>query len=192
MSVSAENKVIAKTVLKALGGTPKVTKYWDDNHHNSVDILSVDDRPEEGITSFATLGLSDYSIDYEVNGKPLCIEILGAIDSSSEIFANVLSTCAFNVINSNFTCAPGAIFRDVIKMYDQNTEMEHVLFVPPFLWEDGLESLEFSSKNATWLLAIPISEEEYLFARENGSEKLEELLEEQQIDIFDIKRKSVI
>ncbi|MBG9917225.1 suppressor of fused domain protein [Bacillus sonorensis] len=192
MGVSTENKVIAKTLLKAFGGKPKVTKYWADHHHSSIDILSVDDRPEEGIISFATLGLSDYSIDYEVNGKPLRIEILGAIDSSSEIFANVLSTCAFNVINSNFSCALGAIFRDVIKMYDSNTEMEHVLFVSPFLWEDDLESLEFANKNVTWLLAVPISEEEYLFARENGSEMLEELLEKQQIDIFDIKRKSVI
>lgn len=160
MGVTQENKVIARTVLGAFGGKPKVTKYWDDNKNSSIDILSVSDQPQEGITSYSTLGLSDHSINYEVNGTPLRIEIVAAMESASDIYANVLSTCAFNIINSNFTCAPGVIFKNVISMYDQETDMKHIMFVPPFLWEEDLELLEFSNKNVTWLMALPISEGE--------------------------------
>ncbi|WP_263117503.1 suppressor of fused domain protein [Bacillus subtilis] len=192
MGVTQENKIIAKTVLAAFGGKPKVTKYWDDIKRSNIDILTVVDQPEEGITSYATLGLSDYSIGYEVSDMPLRIEILAAIETESDIFANVLSTCAFNIINSQFSCSPGDIFRDVISMYDEKTEMKHIMFVPPFLWEDNLELLEFGNKKVTWLMALPISEGEFEYARKHGSESLQDLLESEQIDVFDIKRSSIV
>ncbi|WP_185183712.1 suppressor of fused domain protein [Bacillus subtilis] len=191
MGVTQENKVIARTVLGAFGGKPIVTKYWDDNEISSIDILSVSDQPQEGITSYSTLGLSDHSINYEVNGTPLRIEIVAAMESVSDIYANVLSTCAFNIINSNFSCAPGVIFKDVISMYDQETDMKHVMFVPQFLWEEDLELLEFSNKSVTWLMAIPISEGELQIAEQYSPDHLQDLLESKQIDIFDIKRESV-
>ncbi|MCY7898144.1 type II toxin-antitoxin system antitoxin YqcF [Bacillus spizizenii] len=192
MGVTQENKVIARTVLGAFGGKPKVTKYWDDNENSNIDILSVSDQPQEGITSYATLGLSDHSINYEVNGTPLRIEIVAAMESASDIYANVLSTCAFNIINSNFTCAPGVIFKNVISMYDQETDMRHVMFVSPFLWEEDLELLEFSNKSVTWLMAIPISEGELQVTEKHGPDYLQDLLESKQIDIYDIKRESVV
>ncbi|MMZ71657.1 Antitoxin YqcF [compost metagenome] len=70
--------------------------------------------------------------------------------------------------------------------------MKHMLFVPPFLWEEQLQTIDFQDKKVAWLLAVPISENEYLFAQEYGSNKLEDLFEQKQIDIFDIERKSVL
>jgi len=61
--------------------------------------------------------------------------------------------------------------------------MEHVLFTSPFLWED-LKTLDFPNKKVTWLLALPISEEEFLFAEKEGTEALEDLLEKKDIVIF--------
>lgn len=64
--------------------------------------------------------------------------------------------------------------------------------MPPFLWEGQLQTIDFSDKKVAWLLAVPISEKEYLFAQQNGSNKLEDLFEQNEIDIFDIKRDSVL
>ena len=55
MGVTQENKVIARTVLGAFGGKPKITKYQDNNKNSSIDILSVSDQPQEDITSYSTL-----------------------------------------------------------------------------------------------------------------------------------------
>lgn len=191
MNISNESKIIAKSALQAFGGKPQISKYWDESSVSNIDILSTAARPYEGITSYSTIGLSDYSIEYTVDGAPLRIEIVGASASEYEHFPNVLATCAFCIINSSFLVSPGKVFRDMIKMYYPNSKMKHVLFVSPFLWED-LKTLDFPNKKIAWLLAIPISENEYIFAQEKGVDSLEELFEEKEIDIFDLERKSIL
>ncbi|WP_152657041.1 suppressor of fused domain protein [Oceanobacillus sp. CFH 90083] len=191
MSISSENKIIAKSALQAFGGKPQVSKYWDEGNVSNIDMLSTADRPYEGITSYSTIGLSDYSIEYTVDGTPLRIEIVGTSASEYKHFPNVLATCAFCVINSNFLVSHGKVLRDMLKMYYPNSEMKHVLFVSPFLWED-LKTLDFLNKKVAWLLAVPISENEYIFAQEKGTDSLEELFEEKEIDIFDLERKSIL
>lgn len=70
--------------------------------------------------------------------------------------------------------------------------MKHFLFVPPFLWEDELPTLEFEGRSIAWLLALPISDQERSFAESNGSDDLEDLFQQNQIDIFDLERPSVV
>ncbi|WP_026906911.1 suppressor of fused domain protein [Paucisalibacillus globulus] len=191
MTVTKDNKIVARTALEAFGGKPSVSKYWDENNVSNVDILSTKDRPYEGVTSYSTIGLSDYSIGYSIDEKPLRIEIVGASATIFEFFPNILSTCAFNIINTKLPITHGKIFKGVIRMYFPNSEMEHVLFTSPFLWEK-LNSIDFIDKKVTWLLTVPISTKELLFAEKEGTEALEDLFEKKDIDIFDIKRKSVL
>ena len=191
MSISNENKIIAKTALHAFGGKPSVSKYWDENNVSNIDMLTTVNRPFDGVSSYSTIGLSDHSIELTVDETPLRIEIVGASATDYEQFPNILASCAFCIINSKFSVSHGKVFRDIIKMYYPNTEMKHVLFVSPFLWED-LKTLEFSNKKVAWLLAVPISENEYLFAQEKGTDSLEELFEQEEIDIFDLERESIL
>jgi antitoxin YqcF len=139
MSVTEEKRLIARTALEAFGGKPHVHKYWDENKKSSIDILSCEENSFEGILSYSTIGLSDYSIGYEDNSKSLRIELVGACDS--KCFPNILATCAFNIINTNFRCSVGTIFLDVVKMYLNNSPMQHILFLTPFLWKDNLQTI---------------------------------------------------
>ncbi|WGV58805.1 suppressor of fused domain protein [Brevibacillus brevis] len=192
MKIPNESKLLAKSALKAFGGNPAIHKYWDDEKIGNIDILSTTDRPCEGITSYSTIGLYMHSIGKIVDEKFLRVEIVGASATIHEEFPNILATCAFCIINSKMPIYPGKIFLDVVKMYYPDIEMKHVLFVPPFLWEDQLQTIDLQDKKVAWLLAVPISEIEYLFAEQHGSNKLEDLFEQKQIDIFDIERKSVL
>ncbi len=191
MTVTKENKIIARTALEAFGGKPSVSKYWDENKVSNVDILAIKDRPCEGVTSYSTIGLSDYSIGYSVDEKPLRIEIVGASATIFEFSPNILSTCAFNIINTNLSISHGEIFKGVINVYYPDSEMEHVLFTSPFLWEK-LKSVDFPDKKVTWLLAVPISTKEFLFAEKEGTEALEDLFEKKNINIFDVRRNSIL
>lgn len=191
MAVSAEDKIVAKHALKAFGGTPKVYKYWDNNDNSNIDIAGCIDRPDAGVTSYATLGLHNYSIDKFADDKELRVEIVGACATETEFFPNMLSTCAFCVINSKYTIFPGKVFLHVVKEYYPDIEMKHILFTSPFLW-DEFETIDFPDIKIAWLLAVPISENEFLFAEKNGYEALEDLFEENEIDIFDIYRQSVL
>lgn len=190
MSVSEDKKVLARTALNAFGGKPNVSKYWDDNNKSSVDILSCEDKNFEGILSYSTLGLSDFSIGYEENRIPLRVEFVGA--SNYDCFPNILATCAFNIINSKFDCSFGTIFKDVVKMYLPESPMKHILFLSPFLWEEKLKTVKFENKQVAWLIAIPISEEEKNYADKNGLKALEELFDDNQINVFDLERASFI
>lgn len=192
MSVSSEHKIIAKTALAAFGGDLIVYAYWDDNREHSVDILSCHDRPYDGVTSYSTIGLSDYSIDQSANSVHLRVELVGACASKYECFPNILSSCAFNIINTKYKCYPGAIYPGVVDYYMPDSPMKHILFVPPYLWEDRLTTLSFADKKVAWLLAVPISNAELDYAKRHGIDALETLFEERQIDIFKLERDSVI
>ncbi|HEV3190067.1 MAG TPA: suppressor of fused domain protein [Polyangiaceae bacterium] len=189
---SIDNRTIAKAAASAFGGRPNVDRYWDDNHQQSVDVLSCQDAPWAGVTSYATIGLSDTPIVKD--GAPLGIrvEFVGACGSQVDTFGRYLATAAFCVMNSGWFVAPGIVFPNVLSMFDASPTMRHVLFLPPFLWNEQLETLVLEKKRVAWLLAVPVSEAELRFAEAKGVGALENVFEEHQIDIFDINRKSVV
>jgi antitoxin YqcF len=190
--ISSENQLIAKTILDVFGGTPDVWSYLDENNKSKVDILSCKDIPAQSITSYSTIGLSDFSIGIRVGEVSLGIEIAGACRSGYEFYSNIISTCAFYVINSDFKCRPGATMKNIVEMYYPDISMKHILFLPPFGWRKEFPTLEFSKKKVTWLLSVPISDMELSYIIQKGVDTLETLFDEIQIDIYNLERKSVL
>ncbi len=194
--VSNENKTIAKTAAAAFGGGEDVkitvARYWDDKNEKGVDILVAKNSPEKGVSSYATVCLSDSPLYMHGKEYEVRLELVGACESSCEEFANILATAAACISESRWFCFPGAIFPDVVSMYDCSSTMEHLFFVPPFPWEDDLKTLKLETKSVAWLLAMPISEAEYSFAEAEGAEKLEDLFVQHQIDIYNINRPSIL
>ena len=186
------NKTIAKKIFKVIGGTPKVIRYHDDDDKSQIDIFIGIDRPQTGVSTYSTIGLSEYSIDLQAkNGRSIRVEFVGACENVADKFPNVIGTCAFNIINDKYSCKPGTVYPNVIKAYYENIEMKHIYFTAPFLW-DTLDSIVLDDRIVTWLLAIPISDKEYSYRESYGDDALEKLFEENDIDIFNIKRKSVL
>jgi hypothetical protein len=191
MNISESNKKLAKYISEAFLEDFEVSRYWDDAEKSHVDILSCPNHPSKNITSYSTIGLSNYPLIHNNKEYPVRLEIVGACDSRKKHLPNMLATAAFSIINSKWFCSPGTIFPDIVKMYYE-TEMEHILFVPPFLWGDSLKTIELSDKKVAWLLAVPISEKERLYAKDKGEDALESLFEKEQIDIYDLNRKSTL
>jgi len=192
MIIPKENKIIAEIVTDAFGGQPQIIRHEDDENNSIIDILSVADKPSNGVKSYSTIGLNAYEIMEISDGTPLSVEFVGACCSEYDYFSNIIATCAFNVINSEFSCYPGEVYKDVVQMYYGKLSMKHVMFFPPFLWDDKLETIDFKYNKTAWLLVVPISDKELKFLNENDSDSLGNIFEEQQIDIFDLNRKSVI
>lgn len=192
VKISEENKTIARIALSAFGGRPNVVEYWDEAEEHSIDILACKDEPQEGVTSYSTIGLSDTPIYIDGAQIDLRVEFVGVCANSVTEFPNMVTTAAFCVINSKWSCAPGEIIKDVVSMYDCSKTLKHIMLVSPFLWGDKLGTLELPNKTVAWLFLVPISEEEYQFAQAEGSSRLEELFEEHQIDVFNINRLSVV
>jgi antitoxin YqcF len=192
MTVSPANKAIAKHVLKAFGGTPKVQAYHHDTISMSVDILRCADRPWSGVTSYSTIGLSDFPMLKHASEFPVRLEIAGASASSNELFPNVLASVAFSIMRTRGLYAPGTSVLDFVREYYPSTTVPHLYFTAPYLWNDSLNSLDCGTKKVSWLLLVPISDTELSFLKQHGDDALEDLFEKNDIDIFDLHRTPVV
>src|SRR5262249_54635011 len=98
MGVSAQKKKIAKHIVHAFGGEPHVFEYKHDTLPLTVALLHCDDRPDEGSTSYSTIGLSDYPMFQEGEEFPVRLEIAGLCATSAEFFPNILASAAFCIM----------------------------------------------------------------------------------------------
>ena len=176
----------------AFGGTSQVSKHWDEKGENEIDILMVADRPKSGIDSFTTVGLYAYPVLEFSGGIPLSVELMGVCTQDFPEFANILSACAFNIINSHFRCSPGTVYREIVSGTYPDSKMKHILFIPPFLWEESLQTIDLENGIATWLLAVPISDEELDYLDDHGLHAMERKIEEEQIAFFNLERPSSV
>lgn len=192
MNISADNKIIAKTLANTLGINPSVHRYRDDNDSLDLALFSCADPIDSKVRFYGTVGLSDYPTFQDGKEFPTRVEILGAAYSEEKYFPNILATIAFHSIREKFFCSPDSVLENAVLMYDAQATLPHVLFSPPYLWEDKLRTLKFENKTVAWVLAIPISEKELQYREKNGTQALEELLEKNEANIFDLHRKSVV
>ena len=183
---------IAQEIARAVGGVPQA--YTFRNHDNKLDIFIGENRPDDYLTTAATIGLSEYTIYRRINDKPLRVEIIGAADAELEYFPSIIADCGFNIVRGEYSISPGVVYPNIIRNYYPNAKVNHIFFTQPFLWD--LEPFDFDEEYVTWLQAIPITEAELQFIEKHGAEvgaqKLEELFEEHQIDVYDFMRPSVV
>jgi hypothetical protein len=191
-AASEANKQIAKDMRAVFDGAQcKVINYLDKDEKSEIHVLHSTETPEEGLISYATVGLSDYPDDsYEVD-PPLGVEIVTV--SNLPDFGEVVSTAAFCVVNSGYRVQPGAIFPGVVKLHHPDTTVPNLMFVDPYLWDDeDLASRVYGDKTVAFLQAVPVSDAETEYVLENGSDALSALFEEKDPDFIDLQRPSVV
>jgi hypothetical protein len=73
-------------------------------------------------------------------------------------------------------------------MYSPDLEVKHIMFVSPFQWEEGMTKINLSTKTIYPLLAVPITQREYEFIKNNSAEALEELWVSKNTDVLNWQR----
>lgn len=186
---SADNKAIAKIAFAAFGGAWKVGGYLDELDRASLDVVTAEETPNQGLKSFCTIGLSDYPIPGGGVTPPLGTELVGT--SCHEEFANVLATAGFFVINDGWIAEPDRLFHHIVSEHFDDVTTPHLLLVEPYLWT-GLDPVEMSTKTVAFVMAVPVTEAERLYFHEHGSDGLGDALERADPDIIDLWRESVV
>ncbi|MGI9542390.1 MAG: suppressor of fused domain protein [Cyclobacteriaceae bacterium] len=189
---TVDNKQIAKYAAPILGINPSAQRFWDEDRKNSLDIFSVDDPTNQKMKFYGTIGVSDATLKIGGEEQSFRLELVIGGDRTLKKIPNILSTCGFYITKDEWECRPGAVFMRMVQMYYPEFEMKHVYFSPPFPWQDKLKPLQLETKKVVWLLAVPISEQELQYKRDNGDKALEALFEEHSVDVFDLKRRSII
>jgi antitoxin YqcF len=191
-SVSPIWRSLGRYARDAFGGTGfSVVGYTDGGPGSSIDVVMCRNSPTQHVISYSTVGLSDKQIFATDLSLPLRAELVGAADDRFAEFPKILSTAAFCVINTGWSCRPGAVFPGVVEAHHRSSDMKHLVLMAQFLW-DGLELIELEDRQVDWLLVVPVSEAEARFCREFGIDALETRFDAEQIDVFDLDRRSVL
>ncbi|MGH6657205.1 MAG: suppressor of fused domain protein [Actinocrinis sp.] len=189
---SDANKQLAQDVRAVLDGAQwRVINYLDKDEKSEIYVLHSTETPEEGLTTYCTIGLSDYVDDgYDVT-PPLGVEIIAV--SNLPDFGEVVSTAAFCVINSGYRARPGGAFPGVVKMHRPDTTVPNLMFAAPYLWDDdALRSRVYEDKTVAFLQALPISDAETQYLMDHGPDALGDLFEEHDPDFIDLQRRSIV
>jgi len=188
-----ENKQVARIISAAVGGAPRIHRYWDSSNELYVDLLTSQDQPNPGTTTFCTIGLFKYPMETEGKEFPVGIEMIGVCEGTEPRFANILADAAFYLMRTQWFCAPGSVLLNVLDPYENlSATLKHLLFLPPSLWSEHLHVMTIAGRKLTWLQAVPISESERVFLKREGIEAFVDRLEEEQVDIGDLARSSCV
>lgn len=188
MAVTELAKAAHRELTRIWGERPTVFRHWDEGAQHHIDVASTINQPVGGCTSVATVGLADYDIGLGF----VRVELIGAFPTNFDAAPNIAATCAFNAFKDGIATRPDAIHPNVIRLYCPSTTLPHILLTDPFIWEDGPRTIAASPIDVAWLMMVPISESERQFAQSEGVEALTTLFEQQQIDVFDMNRSSVV
>jgi antitoxin YqcF len=182
-------RLLGRHIRATFGGTTRVVGYGDDDGRQDVFLVSAEDIPTRGVTSYGTVGL--FNTPQPFQDKRVFVEILGACASATRPFANLIGSCVFESRKNGTPVVHGGVMPGILDQYEMSNTLRHVTFVSPFLW-DGFKPFPLEEKEIHWLLALPISDGERGFLGANGIDALEALFEERQIDLFDINRLSAV
>jgi antitoxin YqcF len=156
-----------------------------------LEVLRVGDCPERGVVTYASLGLCD--VAWPEPGRPR-MELLLLAATDSEACAQIVANTAFHLMEKRFFPEPGSMVRDVIAVLgagDLSTRLPHVYFTVPRPWDIALP-LDEGPPPITLSMLVPVSEREYQFWRQHGSQAFETALVTSQIDIADLRRGSAV
>lgn len=188
--VDAVDRAVAKAAASAFGGEPRVHRHYDVDETNAVDILTCADRPSPGFVTYSTLGLRHF--ENVLDDADIRVELAGVCSIGASEFPNLLATAAFFVMKQHWLCGPGVVFPGILNYYALSRDLEHILWVEPFPWEQlGAVTLPDRSK-VHWLLAIPIAESERQFLLAEGYYALEALFSSRDLPYFDLGRTPVV
>ena len=181
---------VFKYLEATIGESSDIIGVGDESEASKVDVMVVRDRPDDGVTSYATLDFSNHDIGLVSGGKQLRVELVMACASGYKHGAHILASCAFAAMNDGVDIEPDEILEGAVALYYPRFTMQHILLVDPFLW--NLEAQHLEDRTVTFLQAVPISAAEAVYAEEKGADALQDIFSEKQIDVYDLERASVV
>lgn len=182
------NKMAAKHALAFLGGKPKVDRFYNVDESKSMDVMTSVDGEIKGISTCVTIGLNAVDIGMVSRGKKIRVELIAAGTVDAEILGNILSSMAFDIIDTE-SCAYGMVVPNVVKAYIPHTHLKHMVLLSPVFWKK-YTNMEDESTVVTWLFAVPISDEEKKYIETFGIELFDKLIGDRGTDVLNWARSS--
>lgn len=154
-------------------------------------VARIHDQPDEGTSTFVTLGLSRHLL-VMTSGREVRQEFIFAARDrfESQQIASFLQTLAESVGQSHHALLRG----DVVGPSDPlipGIRLNAGYAAIPVLHDPRLRTFDRTDPATVFVWIVPIHGEEADFVRRNGWETFEERLEEAEIDLCDLERNPI-
>lgn len=182
---------VAFNVADAFGAAPpsEVQRLRSAPGDVFIDVFRYDHHPVPGVSSYSTVGLSSHPLMDGAREFPGRVELCGAARGKQVPFANLLAAVAFEVISGAFVF-PDRIFPGIVSRYFPDSAMRHLVVMTPFLWDDRLRQFDAGGRTVAWLQVVPISDGELALARRGSVADMIDFLEQREVDVTDLGRRS--
>lgn len=186
--IDIENaKKIVAEFNKFIGSNPtKVCDYHNSNNSKTVTMVTYMNGYKEDVKICTTVGLCEVDtgdINYELVAT--CLD-----NDTKELCEHILSTTMFELMDKS-ECKPEMVIREVMGTNNPEFDMKHMLLTEPFIF-DKTTIFNACDIQINWLLALPISENEYKYSKLHSVSALKELLVKRKADLNDFYRKCVV
>ncbi|URZ15091.1 suppressor of fused domain protein [Clostridium felsineum] len=165
--------------------------YKNNKEMPSIQVLKYDNVFEKCLV-YNTLGLSKYD-EIVGNNVEISMVVDGGFNSAGYILANTIYYCIGNEIELGRGVAISGI-ESIDKRFAQKYDKRAVYLTDPFAFPEDYSYVctETGNKDGRILLAFFISQAEYEYFVKYGTERFEELLEEKNVDPFNVSRSSMV
>ena len=158
--------------------------YSDDEHQ--IQLLGFDKAIEDCLV-FSTLGLSNYS--YSIHN---CCEIIMATDCDYDACAEFFMNAIFYAVQNHMDFGRGIWISGADNISERFSKRHHktaIYFTSAYILPEEFSMVEDKCKI---YMGFFISQEEVDYIRKYGCRKFEDLLEEKEVDVINLDRKSAV
>lgn len=180
-----------RKALEAVTGEIKDVRHLLEHDGRRMGIVMSENSPHAGVNSYSTIGLSVIPIGYLSCSVYLGAEIITTAGAGFDKFVDVLAACVDDILQFRFRLFPGAVYKDAFKDTYPDVKVKHLIFDTPQGWEEDLLTLDLGSRQAAWIMAVPVTDAELRLYSGSESGELQELFLERNTDLTDLNRPSV-
>lgn len=194
MALNIYEETMIKAISSYLGGEQKAFSYQEPDAQYKLDILYAKSSPNRNYLTACTLGLVNRTTGYKDSktDKNIRAELIMSSYGGTDMIGKILSTAGIGIYTTNIRYGYGTVLKGVLEGYYPNGEMKHLfLILPPPIWGKPFELVEAEGETITFLYALPISQAELEYVSEHGIDDLQNRFVEENIDMFDLERKSI-
>jgi hypothetical protein len=170
----------------------KIYSGWQDNSDNKLQVVLFKNQPQFGISTYSTLGLSDFILDLKGEKKVRQEFIFSIYERyESPIIAQHLTSFSEGVIKTG----KGLLRGEVIgpgKPFINGSQLVGLYASSPAFFEDSFHIYEGMNPPVVFVWLMPLLLNEIHFVRNNGWNEFETILETKDCDFWDINRDSIL
>ena len=171
----------------------KIELAWrPDGLCENVSVSRFRSQPIEGMTTYVTLGLSHHTLSMPNEREVRQELVFSAFEYiAGEEIARFLLRIADLIISREEAILRGTVIGPGKRIFS-GSPMNAVYVSLPVMFDESLATYEGTSPSTVLVWLIPILADEARYVEEHGWEAFEDLLEQKNPDLWDLRRTSVI